>query len=317
MIKIAIVGAGALGQRHLSALARLGQPVQVLVIDPSRSSLHAAEDVFNRVGFPQESELIISSKRLEACDVAIIATNARERLAVLEGVLASGAGAVLLEKVLFTRLGDYDRAASLIQEARTPVFVNCARRTFGSFSHLKMLVAGRPFSYRVEGNGWGLACNAVHHLDEFAALAGKSDIKVDASGLTPGYFPAKRPSYLELGGCLRASTPDGSSLEAICRPGPPSDRLVTVETLEGSAIVSEKASTLTLSFGGKYKVFPIDIPLQSRITAEHVCALLAKREPALPDYTAASAVHRPMICAFLEHLRLTCPNETFDECPIT
>ncbi|TVR09149.1 MAG: hypothetical protein EA385_07995 [Salinarimonadaceae bacterium] len=169
----------------------------------------------------------------------------------------------------------------------------------------------------MDGQGWGLACNVIHHLDEFAALAGTTDISIDVSGLEPSYVPSKRAGYVELIGLIRARAADGSIFEAICRDGPPGDRTVTVETPDASAVVAQQAATLTVSSGGRSRTMPIEIPLQSRITAEHVRALLSGRAPALPDYENAAAVHRPMIAAFLDHLRRTRPDETFDECPIT
>lgn len=322
-MRIALIGAGVLGRRHLSALSTLGRPVALFVVDPSDAALGAAHDVFANSGFSAGSEFearragVGDISDLSTIDVAIVATNARERREVLDQALACGVRRFLLEKVLFTCLPDYDLAGAAIVASDARAFVNCVRRTYGSFSQLQTLVAGRSFSYRVDGQGWGLACNVVHHLDEFAALAGTTNISVDASGLEPGYIPSKRAGYVELIGRIRARAADGSTFEAVCRDGPPGDRTVTITTPEASAVVSQQAATLTIRSGKERHTSPIDIPLQSRITAEHVRALLAGRAPALPDYETAAAVHRPMIAAFLEHLRRTRPDETFDECPIT
>lgn len=315
--RVALYGAGALGRRHLAALAQLGAPVAVALVDPLPAAYEAARQVFADTPFPAGSQLLIGLDTVIEPDVAIVATNARERAAVIGAALRSGARRLLVEKVLFTRPEDYAATGDALADAGAVAWVNCARRTYGSFAPLQDLVAGQPFAYRVQGTGWGLGCNLVHHLDEFAALAGTTELEVDATDLLPGSIPAKRAGYVEFLGTVRARAATGATFEARCENGPPGDRVVTVRTASVQATVSQLQATLTVADAQGQRTGPIDIPLQSRITADHVRSMLAGERPALPDYAWAAAVHRPMIDAFLGHLRRSAPDRSFDECPIT
>ena len=315
-IRVAIHGLGALGRRHLQALARLGRPVRLSAFDPSAVALAAARQVWDEAVFPDGS-VFLAGGDPEPSDVAIIATNARERAAAATRAVGAGARALILEKVLFTRLAELDLVGDLLAASGTRAWVNCVRRTYGCFPVLRRLVDGSPFSYRVDGAGWGMGCNLVHHLDEFAALAGGPDVEVDASALERRTIPARRAGYVEFLGTVRARAANGSTFEATCRDGEAGDRVVTIEAGGTRARISQSAATLEIAGAAGTSVSPFDMPMQSRITADHVAAILDGRSPPLPDYAQAAALHRAMLGAFLDHLRRIAGDEGIEECPIT
>jgi hypothetical protein len=317
--QIAIVGAGALGARHLQALARLDRPLSVDLIDPAVEARTRARTLLDQVGglkngaVRDHADLTTLSA---APDLAIVATNARERMPVVAALLVAGVGRLVLEKVLFTRPADYDDIDARVARSGAKVWVNCVRRSYGRAADLLRLVGGKPFDYRVEGAGWGLGCNVIHHLDEYDMLSGSAALTLSGEKLAPGTVAAKRAGYVEFFGALKGKSSAGR-FSAVCTDGAPGDRLVTIETDARTVVISQNEQTMTVTEDGVTRAQPYPIPLQSESTADHVAAILEGRAPALPDYATASRLHRAMIGVFLDHMRRIHNDPTIDECPVT
>jgi hypothetical protein len=317
--RIAVIGAGGIGARHLQGLMQRNRAIAIDVIDPSdlargRACHLAAEiDSEKATGITFHANLFT----LRPPDLAIVATNARERANVVSDLLEAGARRFILEKVLFTRLADYDRIHTLFAQANAVAWVNCARRAYPRASELFDKVRGKRFDYSVEGAGWGLGCNVIHHLDEFAMLNGDTEITLDGDALLPGMIDAKRSGYIEFLGTLRGTAPNGSTFSAICEPGEPGDRVVSVACDGIEMRVSQTQQTLSISDSRGTRSEPFPIPFQSEATAYHVDAILDGRAPKLTAYANAATLHRRMLAIFLDHLRRATGNDGIEECPIT
>lgn len=313
---IILAGAGALGRRHLEALCRLPGEIHVQVVDPSEDALRQAAIVASASALKLTAHR--SAAALDApADIAIVASNSRERRAIVEALVDLGVGRFLLEKVLFPRLADYEDMTELFSRAGSQVWVNCARRTFPHAKMLREIFAGKPFSYRVEGGDWGLACNLVHHLDEVAYLAGRNDFTLCAGGLDKDVMPAKRAGYYEVTGTIRASLPGGIEMTATSKRGQPADCTVRISSGTVSAAIDQSKETVTLTQNGETTSLPYPIPLQSVITAEHVTRILNGDAPDLPDYETSSEIHKTMISTLLSHFRIALKRPDIDACPIT
>lgn len=318
--RIAVVGVGNLGARHLQSLARLQADLIVDVVDPSQAARDRALYLLAEVGGLKRGQVneIASLKGLSRSpDLAIVATNSIERLQVIETLVKAGTPNMILEKVLFTRSQEYDEAASLFAKYGTRVWVNCGRRFAPKTDELLAVTSGKLLDYRVEGAGWGLACNVIHHLDEFAFLAGCDEIAMSGDELDSGTIPSKRPGYIEFTGRLSGRAANGSRFSASCVAGDFTGRRVTIEAEGLELTISQSDQTLTISNVQAVRTVPFPIPLQSEVTAQHVTDILASRQPALPDYSTAALLHRPMLDVFLSHLRRCSGNSALTECPIT
>jgi predicted dehydrogenase len=316
--RILLIGAGAIGARHLQALARARYPFQVDVVDPSDTALHYAERLLAEAGGLSDGVARLHSdlSRVDAADIAIVATAARERARLIADVLRLGPRHIILEKVLFTRLSDYDNVERLLTEHGVSAWVNCVRRAYPRAKRIIDLLRGKPFTYSVEGSGWGLGCNLIHHIDEFAMLSGRTDLRLCSNTLAPHTIPAKRAGYIEFMGTMHGSVGD-NRFEATCGGGVPGDRVVTIICEDLELRVSQLAQTLYVRKAAGSAIEPFPIPLQSEATARHVEAILAGRSPSLPDYSEAATLHRLMLGAFLEHLRTITGDPSIEECPIT
>jgi len=318
--RIAIIGAGNLGARHLQSLARLDADVVVDVVDPSQVARTRSIDLLREVGGLRRGSLnVVDDVRqiAKAPDLAIVATNSVERPQIVSALVQAGTPTMILEKVLFTNLQAYDDVETMLAEAGTKAWVNCGSRFSPRAVDLVGMLGVKPLDYKVEGAGWGLGCNVIHHLDEFALLTGCNDVALSADGLDDGIIPSKRAGYIEFTGTLKGLSADGSRFSASCEPGVFSGREVTINANGVSVKISQMRQTLTISDSKGTRTEPYPIPLQSEVTAQHVMDILAGRQPALPDYATAARLHRAMLTAFLAHLRRSAGNPAIDECPIT
>ena len=317
MTRIVLAGAGELGQRHLQALCRLPGPIHVDVVDPSEEALRRAEQIISETPAVQITQHQRPGSLDAPADIAIVATNSRERRETLEALIGKGVRRFLLEKVLFPKLADYEDVSALLLQSKSVAWVNCARRTYPHADMLRDIFAGKPFCYRVEGGEWGLACNLVHHLDEVAFLSGRDDFEFNADELDKEVMPAKRADYFEVTGTMRAKLPGGVKVSAVAKRGEPIERTVKIESENAAALIDQSAETLTLTLNGETKTLPYPIPFQSVITAEHVSRILEGKAPDLPDFTTASNIHKAMISTLLDHFRMAWSRPELDECPIT
>lgn len=298
---------------------RLNRKLAIDVVDPSEPARGRAGDLAAEIDAAKAAGITFHANlsTLPPPDLAIVATNARERPQVVIKLLEAGARRFILEKVLFTRLADYDHIERLIAQSKANVWVNCGRRVYPRVGDLSARIGGRRFDYRVDGQGWGLGCNVIHHLDEFAMLNGDADVLLSGGDLQPGTIPAKRPGYVEFLGTLTGTAQNGSRFSASCGPGEPGDRIVTL-TCDGVEMrVSQINQTLSITDGQGTRDEPYPIPFQSQATALHVDAILDGRAPALTEYGNAARLHRRMLTVFLDHLRRAAGDPGIEECPIT
>lgn len=318
MTKVAIVGTGALGARHLQALARLGGPMRVDLVDPVPAARERAVVLLAEAG-GVKGEVRQYSRIGELAslpDLAIVATNARDRLAAVQQLCSLGCPALILEKVLFTRREEYALAEDAIRKAGARAWVNCVRRAAPRFHRLQELIAGRPISYRVEGFNWGLACNVIHHLDEWLFLSG-----VQAATLTGSFEPkmilARRQGYFEVSGNVSGEAgPHAFGAVGLVKQGLPGDRTVAIRCEDAEFLVGQTSQDLVIRSGG-YVIAcePYPVAMQSEATAWHVAAILAGGEPSLPRYEESAKLHLALLDVLMPHFQSLNPSLT--ECPIT
>ena len=119
--RIAIIGAGQLGSRHLQGLTKIKQVIQITMIDSNPSALEIARQRF--IEMP-ENPLIQSVAYLdsleefdEPVELAIIATNADQRRNVIEELVSnSRVKYLILEKVVFQSVADFKVVMSLLKK---------------------------------------------------------------------------------------------------------------------------------------------------------------------------------------------------------
>ena len=185
-----ITGCGRLGRRHLEALAALPKPFQIWAVDPFNEALSLAADSFLDVNEHGHHTLHLSTRFDDLpnkADIVISATNSDSRLGALRALLERvKVDNLILEKVLFSRLSDFDVAEQLFKGNCENIWVNCPRRANTTYAEIKKHICNaKTINMVVSGGSWGLASNAIHFIDLYAFLSGRLLEHVDTSKLDP------------------------------------------------------------------------------------------------------------------------------------
>jgi len=321
MNKIAVIGAGQLGSRHLQGLSLIDVPCTFYLIDPFQPSLDQArqrllempvnKNVCEVLSFTDITEL---PKQI---DLAILATTADVRFVTLEALLAqSKVKSVVLEKVLFQREDEYERAGRLLDMHGAKAWVNCPRRVYDIYHQAREFFRDDlVLSMQVHGGEWGLGCNGIHFSDLFSYLTGNVIEHYDSNLLDDATFSSKRPEFVEFSGTLIGRT-GKSQLELTANRSSIARHLIMLRAENRTCLIDERAGRalcMDEKDGGRGE--PLSLPYQSQLTCDLAKTILKQGNCELPDYQTSAAIHLPFIQVLQNHILKIVSNVT--GCPIT
>ena len=316
MKRIAIIGAGQLGSRHLQALKAIDTPLDIHVVEPSSASSQVARERYEATAAAAAHTIHFHASPESAgpLDAAIVATNSNVRRGVVEKLLdASGARVLVLEKLLFTEGDDYAAIEGRLANARAQAFVNCPMRVMPPYEHIRENLGGGPIHYRVTGSNYGLVTNAIHYLDHVVHLTGCNEFVVDTAGLDEAPIASKRPGFLELTGTLLARFADGSRCEVTSLAAGTVPVVVEISNERHRFIVRESEGKLWRS--GQQAKWAWEegdarIPYQSEMTTAVVKQLMATGTCLLTPFGVSSRTHLQLLEPLLAFVRGTDPKVT-------
>lgn len=320
-MNLALIGAGELGSRHLQGLMRLTEDKQIYVLDPFRASVERAVARASEVGDTACITAGTDSSILPAeLDVAILAMNADHRLSALRLLTScTKVKHIVLEKVLFQRLADFDEAAELIAASGATCHVNHPRRMATPYQELhRELRNAQKVDVHVTGGNWGLGCNALHLLDVIEFLSHSPVTEISFAGLDRVVQQAKRPGFVEFTGILTGRTAKGSfSLTAIDGSESPLTTTVLTPTSQHTFhSVPGQVVTRRAANGWATETVPFRFPYQSELSGVLADELIRTGHCALPEYGPSATLHRTFISGLLNYYRTLTGSDT-DTLPIT
>jgi hypothetical protein len=306
---IFVVGAGNLGSRHLQGLTKVERPLDIYVYDPSPDSLRVARERYDAVRTRSDITLTMLDSIADApseIDVAIVATTANVRLQVLRQIVGVlNIKNLLLEKVLFQDLHDYEEAAALLGDAAPTTWVNCAQRLWPFFKDLKARYANDPdLRITISGSNWGLGCNSVHNTDIAQFLwadSAKHEALLDAT-----VIDSKRNGFKEFTGELITSISTGGGLRQISYARGIAPFVIAANhPLETLAWDVSNSKLYTANDQTRWALKESDLlaPYQSQLTADIVTDMLDGRDCGLPNFGTSARVHVETLSALLAGMR--------------
>lgn len=317
MYKAAIIGAGQLGSRHLQGLKTASLPFEIWVMDKSNESLEIAKQRYDQVDIIGEKQLhlIQSIEELpHELDYVVVATGSMPRAFLVKQLLAhTDVKYMILEKVLFPKLDDYDEIGNLIKEKGVRTWVNCARRMFGVNHEVASLLDQTPLEMSYEGTDWGLCCNAIHLIDLFMMFTNENSYSLDTTELIPKVEESKRKGYIEFYGTLTIKTPKGSTLKLVCsKENLENDTQIQIS--QGDSIIRIDEIKGVLNVNGKTSSFRL--PYQSETTGTYADMLIKMGYCSLTPFELSSKYHKIFIKEMLDFYNKVSGVET-DLLPIT
>lgn len=301
MYQVAIIGAGQLGSRHLQGLKTASSPLAITVMDNSDDSLKIAKERYDAVDIIGEKSIQFINaidKLPKQLDLVIVATGAKPRASIVKSLLEHfSVKYILLEKVLFTQLSDYDEIGSLLKLKNVCCWVNCPRRMFGSYGIINNnLDYTKPIIMEFCGRDWGLCCNSMHFIDVFMYLTQENNYTINTDAIEHKVYESKRPGYIELYGTLKIKTEKGnelvlSSLLSNNNPAP-------VEVKNGFNYFSlDEVAGILIKNDKEIKV---ETPYQSQTTGILADSILRTGYCPLSSYEKSAQYHKVFIKKMLE-----------------
>jgi predicted dehydrogenase len=323
--RLALIGAGQLGSRHLQALAKSDYPIEIDVVDPSEESLKIAKDRLleisaniNVTRIDYHTSLAPIHPKIDLC---IIATTSDMRARVTNELLRSkSVRYVIFEKVLFQTLAEYGEIADLLENKKVYAWVNCPRRIYPIYKDLKKQFSpdARMF-FTASGGEWGLACNAIHLIDLMAFLSENLEYTLRTDALDPHVRESKRKGFIELTGTLRGYFSDGSEIALHSTAGSSAPLLISIFTGNAEVIIDEENGIARMSLeenGWEWKDIKFSVPYQSDLTHKVVGEIFEKGNCGLTSFDESVKIHKPLLKALNEHMS-SIRGEIVDVCPIT
>lgn len=324
MKKIALIGAGQLGSRHLQGLAKSELEISIEVIEPFEVSRDTTKQRFEEV---PTNENIKSLDFLESItqlsdelDLVIVATNADVRFDVVNELLKNKkVKNLILEKVLFQKIEEYQKIEKLLKKTNTKCWVNHPRRMFPFYKNLKQQLSNsKDINFSVSGGSWGLGCNGLHFLDCFSYLSSQKDIQLDSTFLDKELYGTKRAGFNEFNGMINGTLSNHTfSINCFAKEVSPvqfnitSDELnVLIDEANGWYRVSKKENAWKPEVKEEKIVY-----FQSELT-NILLKDIFENSCILPTYDEAMALHINYLSLLIDHIN--CISQIkYDFCPIT
>jgi hypothetical protein len=226
---------------------------------------------------------------------------------------------LVLEKVLFQSIDEYQVAYDLINKYEVNCWVNCPRPMFDVYKYIKSKIGIEELiTYTVFGGEWGLACNAIHFIDNMAFLTQKSDFNFDYSGVT-SIIESKRKGYIEFLGTYICRNPNGSELILHSHMSNNSKLRIQILTDNYSWIIDEVGGVMIESSkkeNWQENLQTIKVPFQSELSNVFAKKIILEGKSDLTTYSESMKLHVGMLESFIELYNFK-TNQNSKYCPIT
>jgi hypothetical protein len=329
MNNILVIGAGQLGSRHLQGLAKSDLALNITVIEPSASNLEIAISRYKEIDSWNNHRLNWYSSLPEVppqlVDLAIIATNADVRAAITKQLTTFlEVRYIIFEKVAFQSELQFEEIIQLLKSKSIEGWVNCPRRFFPFYQCLKEYLKGKgPIKLDANGVDWGLACNAVHHIDLLAYLSSEYNYTVDVNQLQNKIYPSKRNNFIEFYGSFSGKSVSGNSFRLNCEEkkleNEKSSLSYLIVNAEEEILINEANGIAEFHSKNNNKMNrteEVKMIFQSALTHYQVQQILETGASLLPGIEESFEIHRPLL-RMLHDQYFKITGSKIEELPIT
>ena len=321
--RIALIGVGGIGFRHLQSILTLERPFALHIVDTSNKALQNAKNECEMADAKTAERHYMQnlSELPEKLDIAIVATSSLPRLAIVKELMERrNVRFIILEKFLFPNPDDYAVMTELLKNSESKVYVNCVMRVWGVFDQLKPLFENENDLYfGVSGGNWGLGCSSIHMIDLLAYISSSAEgFTFSEDLLDKTVIPSKRDGYIEFTGTLAGRSERCNQILLTSSRSWDAPTVIEIRSENTIAIVHETGimHISRKSEGWTTTEIPFHVPFQSELTATLINTLLNTGTCNLTSYAESEKLHIPLLNAFMRHMRSLSENEV-TSCPIT
>lgn len=221
MKRIALIGCGDVGSRHLQALSKLPHPVAIDVVEPKSHDLGKGR--LAEVGLSKHTvSWHTDVDNIDTVpDLTIVATGATRRADIIKTLVESGHTRFLIEKMVCQSDSEYESILVQFAANNCKGWVNTNQACFTSFQTIRNAFAESPLiHFSVTSTNYSaLGTNIIHFMDLFARFTGDYGIHMDGRMLLDEILPNKRGSDLvEFAGTVTGYVSEGSTIAVTSLP---------------------------------------------------------------------------------------------------
>ena len=308
---IFVIGSGNIGSRHVQSLANSVLNLNVFVVDPNKECLEKTKNLFFKQKIKSKINISFSttiSKINESIDLAIISTNSTVRREVIEQLVSiNHVKNIILEKVAFQSINDFDSINKLFEKKKIKSYLNFPRRVYRSYQNIKKKFQNENKIYVSNIDvRLSLSSHSLHMLDLLAYLTDTNKIFVEDVLLKNEIYNSSRGS-VEFAGKLKFSTERGDTLY-LCDQDRDKDKknlgVTKIESKNLSCFIYENYQKIVqIEFDkNNFKTETFEIPFQSMLTYSIVDELLMKNKISLTKLKDSYNHHKILLEIFTNHI---------------
>lgn len=308
---IVIIGAGQLGSRHLQALKKVKNNLNITVVDNNESSLKISKERYEQIQSGMSDHKVEYTTEISSLNediaVAIIATGSGSRRNVIETLYDKcDVKYMVLEKWLFRYTEDFSIVQQLIDKHDTKAWVNCTMRMMPYYKEVKDKLKDAPMLYSVVGGDYGFITNLIHYVDYLMFLNNTPKFHVITDGLIPKIIRSKRDGYYEMHGSLSIICENGSVgqfTEFENSNLPPTSSITNSKMRLDIDEINGVSQMRSIANGFSKESSSFRIPFQSELTTVLVEELLNDGTCDLPTFKESSYTHITLMESILSFIK--------------
>lgn len=298
--KILLIGCGNIGFRHLEGLLKSDLSLNISIIERSKATIKEQIKKIQKKKLKNKKIFFsnnFSINRLKF-DLVICATPADKRYYLLKKLVAKfDFSKILIEKLAFQNIYDYEKALELFKKNKIQCWVNCARREYKIYKKIRLEnKTNNQLSIEVIANNkWNLASNSIHFFDLFYFLIDipisfskkKSDLKKILS---------KHKNYFELSGTLKVE--NKKSIIFLSDQSKSNGFVVKIKTPKNKYYIDEHKQFVRKYSNNIVYTKRINIPFQSQLTRILLKKIIYNKKILLPTISDAYLSHQLLYSLF-------------------
>ena len=320
--RIILIGCGNIGSRHLQGLMKLQHSVIIEIVEPNIQAQLLAKSRLEEIKKDNTKHELIWHKSIselkDKSDLVIIATNAKNRVNLIEKTLKLGHKRFLVEKIVCQSNQEYEKLLLLMKKFNAKGWVNTNRKYFKSYQKINRDFKNSKYIHMsVFSEGSVLGTNAIHYLDLFCWLAKENQIKLDGEFLSKKLLKNKRSDkFIEFSGNINGFTKNGSCISL--KFSDYGNELHQVKIYNGEKVTSInelKEEAYSVNRNGM-KNFKFKFEHVSSLTTKIVNDILINDDCLLSSLQDSYQIHKELFRIFNQHLKKILKRK-LRLCPIT
>ena len=305
MQKIALIGIGEIGRRHLQAISKLNIDYELICFDKSIEALGYLPEFCNSNNIIRSNINIIKKEinfynSISNETLVIIATTAKDRKEVLDICIEKKPLTIIAEKPLVQKYSDYQYIINKAKNYKVNIYINFLARAQPFWKNIHKEFEKKNISLCTSlPKNWGIACVGIHHFDLFTWFTGEKTFEI--IGSTVKYvFEQKRMGFYDVAGNLLLRTEKGNLLNINSSDNINISSVQFINDTDMYNYFELQQKMVTIDKNNKVKINSVKELYISNYMTDVIESILNNTNYILPDIYESETAHRMLF----EYLRI-------------